>query len=134
MLEPYNLAVDGGRVPSIGVCSVTSGTGNSYFSPRHGIECDNVASFELVTADGSIITASATENKDLFWALKGRSNNLGIVTQFDLFAIPIPNGKVWGGNTFFLSQQTNNVTDAMAEYQTNGQLTDPDAAVGPSLS
>jgi len=70
----------------------------------------------------------------LFWALKGRTNNLGIVTQFDLFAIPIPNGKVWVGNMFFLSQQTNNVTDAMAEYQTNGQLTKFDAAVGPSLS
>jgi len=51
-----------------------------------------------------------------------------------LFAIPIPNGKVWGGNTFFLSQQNNNVTDAIAEYQTNGQLSDPDAAVIPSLS
>ena len=70
----------------------------------------------------------------MFWALKGGSNNFGIVTRFDLFAIPIPNWKVWGGNTFFLSQQTNNITDAIAEYQTNGQLADPDAAVIPSLS
>ena len=111
-LEPYNLAVVGGRVPSIGVGGLTTGAGNSYFSTGHGMACDKVASFEVVTADGSIVTASATENKDLFWALKGGSNNFGIVTQFDLFAIPIPKGKVWGGNTFFLSQQTNNVTDA----------------------
>ncbi|CAZ82113.1 unnamed protein product [Tuber melanosporum] len=133
-LEPYNLAVVGGRVPSVGVGGLTTGGGNSYFSTGHGMACDNVASFEVVIADGSIVTASAAENKDLFWALKGGSNNFGIVTRLDLFAIPIPNGKVWGGNTFFLPQQINNVTDAIAEYQMNGQLTDPDAAIIPSLS
>ena len=133
-LEPYNLAVVGGRVPSVGVGGLTTGAGNSYFSTGHGMACDNVASFEVVTADGSIVTASATQNTDLFWALKGGSNNFGIVTRFDLFTIPIPNGKVWGGNTIFLPQQINNVTDAIAEYQTDGQLTDPDAAVIPSLS
>src|SRR5437868_5163907 len=133
-LEPHNLAVVGGRVPSVGVGGLITGGGNSYFSTGHGMACDNVASFEVVIADGSIVTASAAENKDLFWALKGGSNNFGIVTRLDLFSIPIPNGKVWGGNTVFLPQQFGDVTDAIAEYQMNGQLTDPDAAIIPSLS
>ncbi|RPA96635.1 FAD-binding domain-containing protein [Choiromyces venosus 120613-1] len=132
-LEPYNIAVVGGRVPSIGVGGLTTGGGNSYFSTSHGMACDNVASFEVVIADGRIVTASPAENKDLFWALKGGSNNFGIVTRFDLFAIPIPNGKVWGGNLVFLPQQFNNVTDAIAEYQMNGQVTDPGAAIIPNL-
>jgi len=133
-LEPHNLTVVSGRVPSVGVGGLTTGSGNSYFSTGYGMACDNVASFEVVTANGSIATAFATEKKDLFWGPKGRSNNFGIVTRFDLFAIPIPNGKVWGGNTVFSPQQTNNVTNAIAEYQTNGQLADPDAAVIPSLT
>ncbi|PWW80760.1 FAD-binding domain-containing protein [Tuber magnatum] len=133
-LAPHNLGAVGGRVPSVGVGGLTTGGGNSYFTTGHGMACDNVASFEVVIADGSIVTASASENKDLFWALKGGSNNFGIVTRFNLFTVPIPNGKVWGGNTIFLPQQFNNVTDAIAEYQMNGQLTDPDAAIIPSMS
>jgi len=77
-LEPHNLTVVGGRVPSVSVGGLTTGSGNSYFSAGHGMACDNVASFEVVTANESIATASATENKDLFWGPRAEAITLGL--------------------------------------------------------
>ena len=89
-LEPYGLGTVGGRVPLIGVGGLITGGGLSFFSTAHGLACDNVAAFQVVLADSSIVTASATENKDLFWALKGGSSNFGIVTRFDLYTHVLP--------------------------------------------
>lgn len=62
---------------------------------QHGWAADNVLEYEVVLASGDIVTASATENTDLFWALKGGSSNFGIVTQFTLRTFSSPG--VWGG-------------------------------------
>ena len=129
-LEPYGLGVVGGRAPPIGVGGLITGGGLSFFSTARGLACDNVAAFQVVLADSSIVTASATENKDLFWALKGGSNNFGIVTRFDLYTVPIPQG-VWGGTLRYTPDKFSNVSDAIAEYQGNGQVKDPDAAIIP---
>ncbi|CAI4215036.1 unnamed protein product [Parascedosporium putredinis] len=71
VLEPLGLAVVGGRAADVGVSGLILGGGISYFSGRRGWACDNVRAFEVVLASGKIVKASATENKDLFWALRG---------------------------------------------------------------
>jgi hypothetical protein len=83
-LQNDNLAVVGGRVSAIGVGGLTTGGGISYFANQYGWACDNVASFEVVTASGLIVTASPTSFPDLFWALRGGGNNFGVVTKFNL--------------------------------------------------
>lgn len=81
-LEPLGVMTTGGRSSSVGVGGLTLGGGISYFSPEHGFVCDNVHEFEVVLANGDIVTASKTSNPDLFTVLKGGNNNFGIVTNF----------------------------------------------------
>ncbi|KAK5630101.1 hypothetical protein RRF57_005816 [Xylaria bambusicola] len=83
-LAKYGVAVTGGRDSDVGAGGFILGGGNSFWSASHGWACDNVANFEVVLADGSIIQANAKENVDLWTALKGGSGNLGIVTRFDI--------------------------------------------------
>ncbi len=67
----------------------------------YGMACDNVMSYELVTAQGLIITVSPTSYSDLYWALRGGGPNFGIVTKFNLGTIPrLPN--MWGGSRIYL--------------------------------
>lgn len=80
---------------SVGVGGLILGGGISFFSPRVGLVCDNVLNYEIVLASGEIANINATSNKDLFRALKGGSNNFGIVTRFDMKVFP--QGKFWGG-------------------------------------
>ena len=70
----------------------------SYFAPRFGFVCDNVENFEVVLASGRIVNANSSFNQDLWFALKGGSNNFGVVTRFDFRVFP--QGDVWGGNIF----------------------------------
>lgn len=72
--------------------------GMSYFAPRFGFVCDNVKNFEVVLASGSIVNANSSVNQDLWFALKGGSNNFGIVTRFDIKIFS--QGDIWGGNIF----------------------------------
>jgi hypothetical protein len=83
-LQNDNLTVVGGRVSAIGIGGLTTGGGISFFANEYGWACDNVASYEVVTASGLIVTASPTSFPDLFWALRGGGNNFGIVTKFNL--------------------------------------------------
>ncbi|KAI9841211.1 MAG: hypothetical protein M1837_000938 [Sclerophora amabilis] len=83
-LDALGLSVSGGRVSDVGVAGLIIGGGISFFSARYGFACDNVEEFEVVLASGEIINASAQENSDLWLALKGGSNNFGIVTRFDV--------------------------------------------------
>ncbi|KAL1597171.1 hypothetical protein SLS60_008753 [Paraconiothyrium brasiliense] len=109
-LEPDNLAVIGGRVAAIGVGGLTLGGGISFYSSQYGFACDNVASFEVVTAAGAIITASPTSHADLYWSLRGGGNNFGIVTRFNLQMIP--QGLMWGGSRLHTEAQSPAVIDA----------------------
>lgn len=109
-LEPENLAVIGGRVASIGIGGLTLGGGISFYSSQYGWACDNVASFEVVTASGVVVTASPTSHADLYWALRGGGNNFGIVTRFSLATIP--QGLMWGGSRLHLEPQFEAAIDA----------------------
>ncbi|TGO56502.1 hypothetical protein BOTNAR_0221g00020 [Botryotinia narcissicola] len=83
VLDNLRLATSGGRVVDIGVGGLTTG-GVSFFSAREGLVCDNVENYEVVLADRSVVNANRFENRNLWQALKGGSNNFGIVTRFDI--------------------------------------------------
>lgn len=73
--------------------------GISYFSARKGFACDNVVNYQVVLASGQVVNANVNENSDLWRALKGGSNNFGVVTRFDLRAFP--QGDFWGGSILY---------------------------------
>ncbi|KAG9187578.1 hypothetical protein G6011_05449 [Alternaria panax] len=87
-LTPYNLAVVGGRAAYVGVGGLTLGGSISHHTNEYGLACDNIASFELVTASGIILTVSQRTFPDLYWALRGGGNNFGIVTTFNYETLP----------------------------------------------
>jgi len=82
--EKHGLAAVGGTVSTVGVAGLALGGGSGYLSPKHGMAVDNLLSAEVVTADGRRVRASADENPDLFWALRGGSGNFGVVTSLEL--------------------------------------------------
>jgi hypothetical protein len=89
LLDTHNVSMVGGRVMPVGVGGLTLGGGLSYLSDLHGLVCDNVASFEVVLADGRLVEASLSSHPDLFWALKGGSNNFGSFSVSS-FLLPSP--------------------------------------------
>ncbi|KAI1430195.1 putative oxidoreductase [Xylaria sp. FL1777] len=100
-LQPLNLSVTGGRSAGVGVGGLSLGGGMSFFGTRYGWTSDTITNFEVVLANGSIVNANAEENSDLHWALKGGSNNFGVVTRVDLEAFE--QGAIWGGTLAYPS-------------------------------
>ena len=99
-VEKFGRSVAGGREGNVGVAGLTLGGGASFWSSRRGFACDNVVNYEVVLADGAIVSANIKENKDLFKALKGGSSNFGIVTRFDMETFEGPIDGLWGGLVF----------------------------------
>ncbi|KAL8713088.1 MAG: hypothetical protein Q9225_006844, partial [Loekoesia sp. 1 TL-2023] len=98
----------------------------SYFAPRYGFVCDQVISMEVALADGQIVNANATSNPDLWFALKGGSNNFGIVTRFDLKTFP--QGKIWGGTIYNPISTLPDQIQAFVKFN-NATSVDPNAAL-----
>lgn len=88
-LQAFGLAATGGFVSTTGIAGLTLGGGLGWLVRKHGLACDNLLSVDIVTADGRFRTASATQNQDLFWGVRGSGGNLGVVTSLLFKAHPM---------------------------------------------
>ncbi|KAI4185860.1 MAG: hypothetical protein L6R41_003874 [Letrouitia leprolyta] len=124
-LDAINLGIPGGRVATVGAGGLILGGGVSYFSGRYGLVCDNIINYELVLPFGKVINVNSS-TPDLFKALKGGSNNFGIVTRFDIKSFE--SGLFWGGQiTYPLSTMPQHVSAFV--NLANSQPYDPYAAL-----
>lgn len=114
-LGNHDVTVIGGRLAGIGVGGLTVSGGISYLSNLYGLACDNVASYEIVTASGTAITVSPTEYPDLYWAVRGGGSNFGIVVNFHYMAYPLPGNLIWGGTRTALEPQFPAVVEAFEQ-------------------
>ncbi len=98
-LQPFGLAMTAGDVASVGVGGLLVGGGIGWMVRAYGLTIDRVRSVELVTADGQLLRASADENPELFWGLRGGGGNFGIATAFEVDLHP--GGTILGGAVFY---------------------------------
>ncbi|KXJ93628.1 hypothetical protein Micbo1qcDRAFT_220247 [Microdochium bolleyi] len=113
-LQKEGLMVVGGRAANVGVGGYLVGGGISFYAARLGWGIDNVRSFEVVLADGRVVTASANSEPNLYRALRGGGSNFGIVTAFELEAFPYSG--MWGGRTIIDSMHARQAIAAYASF------------------
>ncbi|KAK7983637.1 hypothetical protein PG989_011039 [Apiospora arundinis] len=116
-LDFRGLAVLGGRLATVGVGGLVTGGGFSHFSPRYGFVCDTVDDFEIVLASGAIVNANASVNSDLWRALRGGSNNFGIVTAFTMRSFKQEN--YWGGSIISDGSHIDNLLQTFEAFTGN---------------
>lgn len=110
-LAKYDLAAVGGTVNHTGIGGLTLGGGYGFLTGQYGLVIDNLLEVEFVLADGSVVTASESQNPDLFWAARGAGVNFGVATSFTYQAHDKKN-PVWGGMLLFPKEKLTNVINA----------------------
>ena len=112
--QVFGLATTGGIVPSTGIAGLTLGGGIGYLNRKYGLACDNLLSADVVTADGRVLTTSAEQHEDLFWALRGGGGNFGVVTSFEYRVHPV--GAVLGGELVYRLEDAKQVLRFYREW------------------
>jgi FAD/FMN-containing dehydrogenase len=110
-----------GSCATVGVAGLTLGGGVGLLGRKAGLTCDQVVSLDLVTAAGDLVTASADQNADLYWALRGGGGgNFGVVTAFEMVTLPAPDVAVYS-----VSWSINDLPDVLRAWQSWAPVTDP---------
>ena len=123
--QEHGLAVTGGRVSTTGLGGLVLGGGSGWIERKCGYAVDNLLSVEIVTADGQILTASESENPDLFWGTRGGGGNFGVATSFELRLHPI-GPTILGGMLMYPASMAaavlRNFRDVMADGSRRGRF------------
>ena len=121
--EPFGLAVPIGVISGTGVAGLTLGGGVGWLTRAYGLSVDNLLAVEVVTADGATVRASASENPELFWGLRGGGGNFGVVTAFTFRAHPL-GPDVYAGTFIFGRDRW---AEALRGWEAWTRATAPDA-------
>jgi FAD/FMN-containing dehydrogenase len=113
--QEHGLAITGGRVSGTGVGGLTLGSGSGWLDRKLGFTCDNLIAAEVVTADGSKVTASEAENSELFWGLRGGGGNFGVVTAFHFRLHPV-GPIVLGGMLMYPAEMAGDLTRFFRDF------------------
>ena len=115
--QAFDMATTAGVVSTTGMAGLTLGGGIGFLGRRYGLACDNLLSIDLVTAAGRLITASADENSDLFWGIRGGGGNFGIATSFE-YRLHRVGPMVLGGSVVYSFDKARNVLKFYARVLT----------------
>ena len=116
--QAHGLATTGGIVSHTGVGGLSLGGGIGWLMRKHGLTVDNLLQAEVVTAEGEIVGASASDHPDLFWALRGGGGNFGIVSTFR-FALHPVGPTVMAGPVFWAAEDTTDVLRFYRDFVTD---------------
>jgi FAD/FMN-containing dehydrogenase len=112
--QAFGLATTQGVVPTVGMAGLTLGGGWGNLHAKYGLAIDNVIAADVVTADGRLLTANASENEDLFWGVRGGSGNFGVVTSLEFRLHEL--SRVFGGAVFYPAANAKQVLRCWREF------------------
>jgi FAD/FMN-containing dehydrogenase len=116
--QAFGLATPLGVVSETGIAGLTLGGGQGWLMGKHGLTIDNLLSVDMVLADGRFLTASESENADLFWAVRGGGGNFGIVTSFE-YRLHRIGPTIMGGFVLYPIDQAKEMLEFYREYSQN---------------
>jgi hypothetical protein len=112
--QAFGLATTQGVVPTVGIAGLTLGGGWGQLHGKFGLAIDNVIGADVVTADGRLLTANASENQDLFWGIRGGGGNFGVVTSIEYRLHEV--GPIYGGAIFFPAAKAKEILPLWREF------------------
>jgi len=113
--QAHGLATTGGRMTTTGVAGFALGSGSGWLERLYGSACDNLLAAEVVTASGTVVTASESQDPDLLWGLRGGGGNFGIVTEFTFRLHPV-GPEAYGGLLMFPRHQAPEVLRQVRDF------------------
>jgi FAD/FMN-containing dehydrogenase len=114
----FGMAVPAGTVSHTGIAGLTLGGGVGRLGRAFGLTVDNLLAADVVTVDGKLVSANATDNPDLFWALRGGGGNFGVVSMFHYRTHPLAE-RVMGGDLIYSFEQARDVLSYLSEHAPN---------------